>query len=186
MSVSKQTSRQLNARTLNLSGVSVLIADHDRFSVNLLAQMLRGFGLEAAHVSDSGADAIRQVERSRFDLLILESVLPDMHSDVIIRGLRRNETNPNRFVPILVLTGYANLANVTAARDSGAHSLIKKPVSPQTLFDHISWIGRSQRPFIEVGDYVGPDRRHRNVGPPRGGGRRKSDPAPETVEEKTA
>lgn len=186
MSVKGQSSRQLNARTLNLSGVSVLIADHDRFSVKLVAQMLRGFGLETAHISDSGADAVAQLERSRFDLLILESVLPDMHSDAIIRGLRRNESNPNRFVPILVLTGYANLKNVTAARDSGAHSLIKKPVSPQTLFDHISWIGRSQRPFIEVGDYVGPDRRHRNLGPPPGGGRRKGDPVLAAVGEKTA
>ncbi len=130
--------------------------------MKIIAQMLRGFGLHSVQSCGTGHDARAKLEKRTFDLIITESVLPDMHSNLLIRGLRQRENNPNRFVPILVLTSYANLKNVTAARDSGAHSVMRKPVSAETLLNHIGWAASSTRPFIEVPNYFGPDRRFRN------------------------
>lgn len=183
MSVKNQSGRQLNSRTLNLKGASVLLVDHDPFSVKLISQMLRGFGLETEQIAETGDDARRSLEKKTFDLAIFESVLPDMHSNQLIKWLRHNEPNRNRFIPIMVVTGYTNLRNVTSARDSGAHSVLRKPISPQLLFDHIAWIARSNRPFIEVGEYFGPDRRFKTSEPPGGVWRRHTDHAPAASDE---
>jgi len=43
---------------------------------------------------------------------------------------------------------------------------LKKPVSPQVLFDRILWVARVPRPFIDAGVYVGPDRRFKAEKPP--------------------
>jgi hypothetical protein len=43
------------------------------------------------------------------------------------------------------------------------------------LFDHLLWLARVPRPFVETNDYVGPDRRFRTIDPPDGRFKRDSD-----------
>ncbi len=109
------------------------------------------------------------------DLCIFEGAQPDMPSADLVRWIRRQEKSPFRFVPIMVMSGYTQLRHVADARDAGANIVIKKPVSPQSLFDRITWVARTARPFIEAGDYIGPDRRFRDVAPPQGEYRRDTD-----------
>ena len=49
------------------------------------------------------------------------------------------------------------------ARNAGANMIIRKPVAPSVLLDRIEWIARNTRPFVDSGDYRGPDRRIRNL-----------------------
>jgi len=159
---------------MKLSGVATLIVDNDRFGVTVLTQMLRGMGLDNPTVAESGAAARTLLEHHLFDLCICEAELADMSGAAFIHAIRRLKT-PVRFMPILVLTGYSNLGNVTAVRDSGAHLVMRKPVSPQVLFDRIAWAAKPPRPFVETASYVGPDRRFKSLGPPTGEGRRETD-----------
>ena len=69
----------------------------------------------------------------------------------------------NRYIPILVLTGYSNMSNLVAVRDSGANLMIRKPASPKVLYDHIEWSAKTSRPFVESDNYVGPDRRFKSI-----------------------
>ena len=57
-------------------------------------------------------------------------------------------------------------SRATEARDCGASFVIVKPFSAITLLERIVWVSRDQRPFLEVGDYFGPDRRFRDGSPP--------------------
>ncbi len=41
----------------------------------------------------------------------------------------RAQPAPARFLPLLLLTGYAAFDQVTALRDAGAHLVMKKPAS---------------------------------------------------------
>ncbi len=159
---------------LNLKGVTALVVDSDRFTRSLVAQMLRGFGLDAPGVCETGADAINYLQHHYVDLCIVEAVLPDMESPALISWLRKQE-KAMRFIPVIVLTGYTQLRMVEAARDGGANNIVKKPVSPQGLFDRITWVARISRPFIEAGDYIGPDRRFRTLEPPDGIYKRDTD-----------
>ncbi len=160
---------------LNLGGVSTLLVDSEQFTRGLIARMLRGFGMDPATQVESGEAAMAHLRHNVADLIIVDAMLPDMPSADLIRWVRRQHQSPVRFVPIIVLTGYTQLRLITDARDAGAHNVVKKPVSPQSLFDRITWVARLSRPFIEAGDYVGPDRRFRQIEPPDGCNKRETD-----------
>ena len=62
------------------------------------------------------------------------------------------------------------------ARDCGAHFIIAKPLTPLIVLERIIWIAKEGRKFLESDTYVGPDRRFKNVGVPKGlEGRRRDD-----------
>ena len=59
-------------------------------------------------------------------------------------------------------------SKIAEVRDCGANFVVTKPFSASTLLERIVWAARDTRPFLEVGDYFGPDRRFRDLGPPAG------------------
>lgn len=160
---------------LNLRNVTTLLVDSDHFSRGLVAQMLKGFGTDPPTLGQSGAQAMHHLQHNYADLCIIEADLPDMTAAQVIRWIRGQENSPFRYVPIIVLSGYMQLREVSAARDAGANIVVKKPVSPQGLYDRISWVAKNPRPFVESATYTGPDRRFRNIIPPGGQYRRETD-----------
>ncbi len=166
----------MSAKRYNLSNLSALIVDGDTHAVELLGGMLRAFGLQRQTVAATGGEVLsRLVGRTAFDLVLCESELSDMAGAELVSRLRRQSDNAIRFAPIVVLTGHTPLSSVGALRDSGAHCIVKKPISPATLFDRIVWAAENTRPFVETETYAGPDRRFRNLPPPDGVWRRSTD-----------
>jgi len=159
---------------LKLTGITTIVVDEDAFAVTLLTQMLCGLGLDTPTVAENGAAAQALLEHKSYDLCICEAELTDMTGASLVKWIRRLQT-PARFMPILVLTEYSNAKNVLVVRDSGANLVVRKPASPQILYDHIEWSAKHSRPFVEADNYVGPDRRFRSLGPPGGVGRRETD-----------
>lgn len=159
---------------MKLKGITTLVADSDSHALVILQQMMRGLGMDPPTVAHGGQEARTLLESKNFDLCLLEADLPDISAADLIRDLRRKPP-PLKFLPVIVITGYSHLRNVMAARDAGAHSVVKKPVSPQSLYDHIAWAAQPNRNFIETDTYIGPDRRFKFMGPPNGVGRRASD-----------
>lgn len=160
---------------LNFSQISAIIVDGDRYSTGIVSQILRGFGLTRQLIAGTGGEAKRALETDKYDLVITECVLPDMKAADLVRWIRRSGSPAIRYLPVVMLTGYAQYSNVTAARDSGANSFVRKPVSPNVLFDHIAWSARTERPFIESDVYVGPCRRFKFGEPAPGFNRRATD-----------
>lgn len=166
---------------LNFRSVTTLMVDRDRYTRSLIAQMLRGFGVGGIEAVDSGEAAMKYVKEHFVDLLIVEADLPDMSGADFIKWIRRENKEPLRFVPILILSGYTQMNMISVVRDAGANIVVKKPVSAQTLFDRVGWIARTPRAYIETADFVGPDRRFKEIVPPSGEYRRETDfPVQET------
>jgi len=160
---------------LNFSQIEALIVDADQYSTSILGQILRGFGLSRHSVLETAEEARSRITSAHFDLLICDAILPDTHATDLIKWIRRQPGLNVKYIPIVVLTGYTQYSNVVNLRDAGANIVVRKPVSPNVLFDHIAWSARTDRPFIETDTYIGPDRRFKNTGPPEGAGRRKTD-----------
>jgi len=159
---------------INLCNVTSLLVDSDFYTRSLVAQMLRGFRMEPPILADNGKQAMAILQHQCPDICIMEAVLPDMTSADLLHWIRRLK-GPIHFVPTIVLTGYTQLRMIAAARDGGANIIVKKPVSPKALFDHMLWIARVSRPFVESNRYIGPDRRFRTVEPPDGKFKRDTD-----------
>ena len=164
----------MSGEKLKLTHVTSLIIDNDRFAVTVLTQILRGLGLETPVIVETGAEAQTLLEKGGYDLCFCEARLSDMTGLELIKWIRALKT-PARFMPILVMSEYSQRNGVIAARDAGAHLVIRKPASPQVLYDHIAWAAKPPRPFVETDTYVGPDRRFKSIGPPGGVGRRATD-----------
>ena len=74
-------------------------------------------------------------------------------------GCGNSELDPNAFVPVIMTAGHVRRSKVAEVRDCGANFLITKPFSAAVLLERVIWVARDSRPFLEVGDYFGPDRR---------------------------
>lgn len=146
---------------LNFAGIRVLVVDGDRYSSGIVSQILRGFGIQSFVVADTGEAAQKQLAGHSYDVLITESTLSDMKGSRLVRWVRRHSKESIRQITIILLTGYTHFSNVLAARDSGVNSVVRKPVSPATLYDHIAWSANNDRPFVEADRYFGPCRRFR-------------------------
>lgn len=165
---------------MNLQNVSGLLVDRNHYYRSLMAQMLRGFGMKHIGTCDSGENAKEFCKHNPVDICLIEAELPDMSGADLVRWLRREQREPLRFVPVIVLSGYTQIRMLQAARDAGANLVLKKPASGQAMFDRIAWIGRTKRAYIETASYVGPDRRFRDIPPPDGNRKRETD-VPEQV-----
>ncbi len=159
---------------LRLDDVKTLVVDGDHTGAGLLLEMMRGLGFTSLKLAHSAQDAFAFMEDTSFDLCLCDAQLPDMTGADFARHLRARPA-PGRFLPLLMLTGYAAEGQVTALRDAGAHLVMKKPASPQSLYDRLAWVAEPRRGFVEGPAYTGPDRRFRSLGPPGGIGRRATD-----------
>lgn len=163
------------AERFNFAHIAALLVDGDHYSAGIISQILRGFGLTQHTVVDTVEEARRHLAAGSYDLLITESSLADGRLTDFIAWIRHSPKTELRFIPIILLTGYTQFSKVTTARDAGVNSVVCKPVSPTTMFDHIIWASRTDRPFIDADAYAGPCRRfHDNHSGP-GLSRRVSD-----------
>lgn len=166
--------------SLNLKGLTFMIADSSENIRAIMQGILRGFGATAFVNVGDGETAQNEILAKNVDVLFCEINLPKLDGFSLIKYLRRDETNPARFIPVIILTSHTQLRDVEECRDSGANTVIAKPLIPQTLHDRLSRIAREPRAFIQAPDYHGPDRRFKVEGYPDGVGRRSNDINEET------
>lgn len=165
-----------NAR-INLSKASVLVVDSSQHSLDMLAQIMKGFGVCEVHRCQSVKDAQRLARTKSLDLIVIDPNLSDGDGYAFLRELRQGASGAtNAFVPVILVSGHVCASDVAKARDTGANYFVAKPITPNVLLQRIMFVSRDKRPFVEVGAYIGPDRRFKFDGPPPGSdGRRESD-----------
>ena len=168
---------------INLEKVSVLIVDDSTPSLDLLAQVVTGFGVKTLQRAESAKVAQVQLRERTFDLVISATNMAGVDGYELVKWLRLGALEANRYVPVILVSGHTPPSQVFKARDSGANFTVAKPITPKVLLERILWAAREERQFIECDSYLGPDRRFKNEGPPIGvEGRRRDDLPPELGE----
>lgn len=165
---------------INLERVSLLLVDDSALGVDILRQLFAGFGVRHAMRCSSAEEAQELIKTTEFDLIVSNDILPDMSGYDLIHWLRRAGLEPNSFTPAIIVSSHTRRSDVGRARDCGANFVIAKPISTRVLLERVMWVAREKRPFVDAGDYIGPERRFHDEGVPKSGGRRRGDPAKET------
>lgn len=121
-----------------LRGVKVLVADDNEVAREILADMLRFFGLEAVAAADGPAAlaALRAAKNRPFDLVLMDWRMPGMNGDEAIRRARSDPALTPKPKMIMV-TAYGREEVIRLAEHAGVDGLLIKPVSPSTLLDTI-------------------------------------------------
>ncbi|MFZ4164400.1 response regulator [Brevundimonas sp. NPDC058933] len=146
----------------NFNGAVTMVIDDSPFALELTAQAVLGFGIKVRHSCSSAAEAIAVLRDHPVDLILVDCEMPGMSGYEFVRWLRRSGLEPNAFAPVIMTAAHVRRSKVSEARDCGANFLITKPFSAGVLLERIVWVARDARPFLEVGDYFGPDRRFRS------------------------
>ncbi len=94
--------------------------------VELMRDDLEMAGYDVTHAGD-GRTALRLIDTHRFDLVVLDSVLPDA------RGLAILATLVDRGLPVVWLTRHFDVVARTAGRQSGAAAVLAMPFGSTDL-----------------------------------------------------
>lgn len=146
-----------------LNNVSVLIVDDQDFIRSLIRQVLKSFGCKNIKDAADSEHAWSMVASLRPDIIIADWEMGSVSGLEFARRLRHDPESPDTFVPIIMMTGHADMERVVEARDAGINEYVVKPVSAKSLLSRLQSVIEHPRNFVRAGAYFGPDRRRRTV-----------------------
>jgi phosphoserine phosphatase RsbU/P len=107
----------------NLSESRILIVDDARTNVDVLVEALRGdYKLSVAL---DGTTALRSVEKSPPDLVLLDIMMPGLNGYDVCRQLRAHEST--RELPVMFLSSLEDVKNKTQGFEVGGNDYLTKP-----------------------------------------------------------
>ena len=114
----------------------ILIIDDDAELAALLREFLdrEGFSVETAH---DGILGLELAERSAFDLVVLDLMLPGIDGFTVLKRLREKSK-----IPVLVLTARGDDEDRIVGLEIGADDYLAKPFNPRELLARIRAILR--------------------------------------------
>ena len=139
--------------------MNVLIVDDDRQMRMLIRNVVFALGFKDVVEAGDGATALEELKTYRADLVLCDMKMEPMGGLEFVKRLRSEPDSTYRFVPVIMITAYAELATVANARDAGVSEFMAKPISADALNKRIQRVLADSRRFVEARDFVGPDRR---------------------------
>ena len=118
----------------------ILIVEDDEELAAYIRASLESAGHAAAHAAD-GHDALTKAQRSDFDLLILDRMLPKLDGIEVVAALRRDGVD----VPVLMLTARGSIEDRVTGLRSGADDYLTKPFAFAELLARVEALGRRPR-----------------------------------------
>ncbi|MCB1517569.1 MAG: response regulator [Hyphomicrobiaceae bacterium] len=144
---------------LDMSRLTVLVADPSPHMVKIFRAMLRGFGISRITEATDGAMALEAFKDNLIDIAIVDYALTTINGVELTELLRADEKSANRFVPIIMVSAYTEKWRVVQCRDAGTTEFLRKPFSARDLYDRVVEVVQNPRPFVRSAHYFGPDRR---------------------------
>ncbi|MBC8337688.1 MAG: response regulator [Alphaproteobacteria bacterium] len=145
----------------DIQNIKFLVVDDDANMRQLLRTILSSLGVKDIETVSGADPGFAMLGNFQADIAICDLVMQPLDGIEFTRMVRNNADSPNCYLPIIMLTGHAEITAVQKARDAGIHEFMSKPVSPEKLYSKIHNIIETPRVFVRSSDYFGPDRRRR-------------------------
>jgi diguanylate cyclase (GGDEF)-like protein len=114
------------------TGIKILLVDDDALLRTMATQTLRHAGFDVA-ATDCGSNALQLFAEQRFDLILLDVIMPGIDGFEVCRLIRSMDSG--RTLPILMLTGLNDTNSIEDAFRCGATDFVTKPIN-WTLLSH--------------------------------------------------
>ncbi len=128
----------------------ILIVDDVPKNIQVAANILQQEGYQMAF-AQNGKAAISQVQSNRFDLILLDIMMPGMDGFEVCRQLRENPETRN--IPIIFLTAKTDAESILKGFEVGAVDYVTKPFNGSELSarvkTHLS-LKRAQEDLLEA------------------------------------
>ena len=125
-----------------MSHEKILIVEDDENIIELVRYNLEREGFRTVSV-DSGEDAQNRLSGEKFDLVLLDLMLPGIDGFDVCRWMKMNEVS--RAIPIVMLTARGEESEIIAGLELGADDYIVKPFSPKVLCARVRTVLRRHK-----------------------------------------
>ncbi len=120
----------------SVSPKKILIADDEKAIVRALALKLTNAGF-ITDVAVNGLEAIEKIKVTKFDLIVLDLIMPEKDGFAVLEFMRANKI----VAPVLVASNLSQEDDLKRAKDLGAVDyFIKSNVSLQEIINNIKKI----------------------------------------------
>ena len=121
------SSQQNHKRGVGQKSIPILLVDDD---VELCSSLKRLLGMDGFHVTAvyEGDSGIQHALKEKYDLVILDVMLPGSDGRKVLRRIRLSSE-----VPVIMLTARGDEADRIAGLERGADDYLPKPFNPREL-----------------------------------------------------
>jgi CheY-like chemotaxis protein/flagellar biosynthesis GTPase FlhF len=136
----RQMLQAARARDERLEGRRVLLVEDDVRNIFALTSVLEPAGLRV-EIARNGREALEALERGRFDLVLMDVMMPEMDGLTATREIRRRPGLAK--LPVIAITAKAMEHDRRACLDAGANDYIAKPIDVEKLLSLMRvWLSR--------------------------------------------
>jgi CheY-like chemotaxis protein len=124
--------RSATARTFMAKKAKVLVVDDNAVNLKVAAGIFGKYGINIS-VATCGQDGLKKIESDRYDLILMDMVMPDMSGSDVLQLIRQKEDKYYKEVPVVALTAQ----NGSNAREEilklGFQEYLSKPIKRRYL-----------------------------------------------------
>ena len=113
--------------------IMIHLIDDEPIIHDVLGQLLQSEGYQV-EVSTSGEEALSKLPHQKFDLTLLDLLMPGMDGLEVLREIKRLEPE----AVVIIITAYASVESALTAMKMGAYDYIQKPFKNDELLMTIS------------------------------------------------
>src|SRR5215813_1824630 len=119
---------------MNAESASILVVDDEELNSEGLTRRLQrhGYGVTAAK---SGREAIELAGERRFDLVLLDIMMPGMNGLEVLKLLRRVDSLID--LPVIMVTARGESEDIVEALELGANDYVTKPLDVPVVLARI-------------------------------------------------
>ena len=139
--------------------LNVLVVEDTAPMRKLIVAVLDVLGIKKVIQASDGEQAYQKFKNTPIDIVITDWLMEPMDGIELTRKIRHSDDSPNKYIPIIMITGYSAMKRVEDARDAGVTEFLVKPFTAHDIGKRIAYTINKPRDFIDHKDYFGPDRR---------------------------
>lgn len=135
-----ETSGDSENGNVDISGMSVLVAEDNDLNWEIIATMLEEYGVKcfrSANVQEC-IDMLTGSKDGTYDVILMDIQMPIMNGREATKVIRQNEREYVRSIPIVAMTADAFAEDVQACLDCGMDGHISKPVNIQRVLQFLN------------------------------------------------
>ena len=122
--------------------VKILLVEDYKHSQIIVTRLLKKNDFESIVVVENGAEALDEVQKQKFDLILMDMQMPVMNGFEATEKIR--QLSEYRETPIIALTAFAMKGDREKCLEAGATDYIPKPIDSQEFIEKVKYYTESK------------------------------------------